>query len=115
MDVIPLLSAKCVEEYVSYRQSFCDTLTASGGLSSTSDIRSFTIPASGFAAPSKAEAGIERHEDGDLPLGQDSRLERVVERLLDQCVAEGEEKEALGVAFECRRLDKACILPSPPS
>ncbi|KAL8048419.1 hypothetical protein ABFX02_07G064400 [Erythranthe guttata] len=36
----------------------------------------------------------------------DSRLEAIVEGMLDKCIADGKYKQAIGVAIECRRLDK---------
>ncbi|KAL1561625.1 26S proteasome non-ATPase regulatory subunit 1 A [Salvia divinorum] len=36
----------------------------------------------------------------------DPRLEAIVERMLDKCIADGKYQQAIGVAIECRRLDK---------
>ncbi|CAI0380333.1 unnamed protein product [Linum tenue] len=36
----------------------------------------------------------------------DPRLEAIVERMLDKCIADGKYQQAMGIAIECRRLDK---------
>ncbi|CAK9155325.1 unnamed protein product [Ilex paraguariensis] len=36
----------------------------------------------------------------------DPRLEAIVERMLDKCIADGRYQQAIGTAIECRRLDK---------
>ncbi|GER45796.1 26S proteasome non-ATPase regulatory subunit [Striga asiatica] len=36
----------------------------------------------------------------------DPRLEAIVERMLDKCVVDGKYQQAIGMAIECRRLDK---------
>ncbi|PIA40152.1 hypothetical protein AQUCO_02500098v1 [Aquilegia coerulea] len=36
----------------------------------------------------------------------DPRLEAIVERMLDKCILEGKFQQAIGIAVECRRLDK---------
>ncbi|KAL0322669.1 UNVERIFIED_CONTAM: 26S proteasome non-ATPase regulatory subunitA [Sesamum angustifolium] len=36
----------------------------------------------------------------------DPRLEAIVERMLDKCIADGKYQQAIGMAIECRRLDK---------
>ncbi|CAI5472971.1 unnamed protein product [Closterium sp. Yama58-4] len=42
--------------------------------------------------------------DADFPL--DPRLVAIVERMLDNCIEERQFQQAIGVALECRRLDK---------
>ncbi|KAJ8755384.1 hypothetical protein K2173_019182 [Erythroxylum novogranatense] len=36
----------------------------------------------------------------------DTRLETIVERMLDKCIVDGKYQQAMGIAIECRRLDK---------
>ncbi|KAL8484628.1 hypothetical protein ACS0TY_027070 [Phlomoides rotata] len=36
----------------------------------------------------------------------DPRLEAIVERMLDKCIVDGKYQQAIGMAIECRRLDK---------
>ncbi|KAF1872879.1 hypothetical protein Lal_00015982 [Lupinus albus] len=36
----------------------------------------------------------------------DPRLEAIVERMLDKCITDGKYHQAMGIAIECRRLDK---------
>ncbi|KAJ3698487.1 hypothetical protein LUZ61_002192 [Rhynchospora tenuis] len=36
----------------------------------------------------------------------DPRLEAIVERMLDKCISDGKYQQAMGMAVECRRLDK---------
>ncbi|XWS22376.1 hypothetical protein CRYUN_Cryun29cG0028600 [Craigia yunnanensis] len=36
----------------------------------------------------------------------DPRLEAIVERMLDKCIIDGKYQQAMGIAIECRRLDK---------
>ncbi|KAF2288874.1 hypothetical protein GH714_022515 [Hevea brasiliensis] len=36
----------------------------------------------------------------------DPRLEAIVERMLDKCIMDGKHQQAMGIAIECRRLDK---------
>ncbi|KVI08364.1 26S proteasome regulatory complex, non-ATPase subcomplex, Rpn2/Psmd1 subunit [Cynara cardunculus var. scolymus] len=44
----------------------------------------------------------ESNEAADL----DPRLEAIVERMLDKCIMDGKYQQAIGMAIECRRLDK---------
>ena len=47
-----------------------------------------------------------KHE-GKLPEGDiDPRLQAIVERMFQRCYADGEYKQALGIAVESRMLDK---------
>ncbi|KAK7358197.1 hypothetical protein VNO77_00122 [Canavalia gladiata] len=45
-------------------------------------------------------------ESSDESIKVDSRLEAIVERLLDKCIVDGKYQQAMGTAIECRRLDK---------
>eukprot|EP00252_Welwitschia_mirabilis_P004379 TRINITY_DN1472_c0_g1_i2.p1 TRINITY_DN1472_c0_g1~~TRINITY_DN1472_c0_g1_i2.p1 ORF type:complete len:997 (-),score=255.91 TRINITY_DN1472_c0_g1_i2:188-3178(-) len=45
---------------------------------------------------------VESNEEVEV----DSRLKDIVERLLDKCVQDGRFQQALGIALECRRMDK---------
>lgn len=47
-----------------------------------------------------------RLEKGEEGLLLDPRLIAVVERVLDQCLLDGKSEQAVGIALECRRLDK---------
>ncbi|KAJ8774020.1 hypothetical protein K2173_009451 [Erythroxylum novogranatense] len=44
-------------------------------------------------------------ESGDST-NVDPRLEAIVERMLDKCIVDGKYQQAMGIAIECRRLDK---------
>ncbi|GLT52319.1 hypothetical protein SLA2020_256670 [Shorea laevis] len=45
-------------------------------------------------------------ESNDEAANVDPRLEAIVERMLDKCIADGKYQQAMGIAIECRRLDK---------
>lgn len=45
-------------------------------------------------------------ESNEEATQMDSRLELIVERMLDKCILDGKFQQALGIALECRRLDK---------
>ncbi|KZV30653.1 26S proteasome non-ATPase regulatory subunit 1A [Dorcoceras hygrometricum] len=45
-------------------------------------------------------------ETNDESTKVDSRLEAIVERMLDKCIVDGKHQQAIGMAIECRRLDK---------
>ncbi|KAK7398840.1 hypothetical protein VNO78_10013 [Psophocarpus tetragonolobus] len=45
-------------------------------------------------------------ESSDESIKVDTRLEAIVERLLDKCIVDGKYQQAMGTAIECRRLDK---------
>ncbi|GFY93032.1 26S proteasome regulatory complex, non-ATPase subcomplex, Rpn2/Psmd1 subunit [Actinidia rufa] len=45
-------------------------------------------------------------ESNDEAAKVDPRLEATVERMLDKCIADGRCQQAIGMAIECRRLDK---------
>lgn len=45
-------------------------------------------------------------ESKDEAVKVDPRLEAIVERMLDKCIADGRYQQAMGMAIECRRLDK---------
>jgi 26S proteasome regulatory subunit N2 len=47
-----------------------------------------------------------RLEKGEEGLVLDPRLIAVVDRVLDQCLLDGKSEQAVGIALECRRLDK---------
>lgn len=45
-------------------------------------------------------------ESNDEAAKVDPRLEAIVERMLDKCIVDGKYQQAMGMAIECRRLDK---------
>lgn len=45
-------------------------------------------------------------ESNDEAANVDPRLEAIVERMLDKCITDGKYQQAMGIAIECRRLDK---------
>lgn len=45
-------------------------------------------------------------ESNDESAVVDPRLEAIVERMLDKCITDGKYQQAIGMAIECRRLDK---------
>ncbi|XP_058102594.1 26S proteasome non-ATPase regulatory subunit 1 homolog A-like [Magnolia sinica] len=45
-------------------------------------------------------------ESNDEAAKVDPRLEAIVERMLDKCISDGKYQQAMGIAVECRRLDK---------
>ncbi|XP_047319319.1 26S proteasome non-ATPase regulatory subunit 1 homolog A-like [Impatiens glandulifera] len=45
-------------------------------------------------------------ESNDDTQNVDTRLEAIVERMLDKCISDGKYQQAIGIAIECRRLDK---------
>jgi hypothetical protein len=59
---------------------------------------------------------VQRYESRDSAAAPaiDPRLEAVVDRMFAQCLADGKERQALGIALEARRLDvvRAALLAS---
>ncbi|CAI9761632.1 unnamed protein product [Fraxinus pennsylvanica] len=49
---------------------------------------------------------IKAAEGNDESVVVDPRLEAIVERMLDKCILDGKYQQAIGMAIECRRLDK---------
>ncbi|XP_004247848.1 26S proteasome non-ATPase regulatory subunit 1 homolog A [Solanum lycopersicum] len=49
---------------------------------------------------------IKAAESSDEATKVDPRLEAIVERMLDKCIKDGKYQQAIGMAIECRRLDK---------
>ncbi|KAK8684929.1 hypothetical protein V6N13_040943 [Hibiscus sabdariffa] len=45
-------------------------------------------------------------ESSDEAAKVDPRLEAIVERMLEKCIMDGKYQQAMGIAIECRRLDK---------
>ncbi|XP_019192354.1 PREDICTED: 26S proteasome non-ATPase regulatory subunit 1 homolog A-like [Ipomoea nil] len=45
-------------------------------------------------------------ESNDEAADVDPRMEAIVERMLDKCIVDGKYQQAIGMAIECRRLDK---------
>ena len=45
-------------------------------------------------------------ESNEEALQMDPRLEAIVERMIDKCILESKFQQAVGIALECRRLDK---------
>ncbi|KAF8388402.1 hypothetical protein HHK36_027070 [Tetracentron sinense] len=50
----------------------------------------------------KSKAAESNEEEAKV----DPRLEAIVERMLDKCILDGKYQQAMGMAIECRRLDK---------
>lgn len=50
----------------------------------------------------RTKAAESKEEASDV----DPRLEAIVERMLDKCITDGKYQQAIGMAIECRRLDK---------
>nr|XP_043631876.1 26S proteasome non-ATPase regulatory subunit 1 homolog A-like [Erigeron canadensis] len=50
----------------------------------------------------RMKAAESKEETSDV----DPRLEAIVERMLDKCINDGKYQQAIGMAIECRRLDK---------
>jgi 26S proteasome regulatory subunit N2 len=50
----------------------------------------------------KTRASKATEEEEDI----DPRLEAIVERMLEKCILDGKYQQAMGMAVECRRLDK---------
>ncbi|XP_031379897.1 26S proteasome non-ATPase regulatory subunit 1 homolog A-like [Punica granatum] len=50
----------------------------------------------------KSRAAESNNETAEV----DPRLEAIVERMLDKCINDGKFQQAMGIAIECRRLDK---------
>ncbi|KAI3791132.1 hypothetical protein L2E82_04768 [Cichorium intybus] len=50
----------------------------------------------------RTKAAESKEESSDV----DPRLEAIVERMLDKCITDGKYQQAIGMAIECRRLDK---------
>ncbi|KAL9688106.1 hypothetical protein QQ045_032520 [Rhodiola kirilowii] len=53
-----------------------------------------------------ASIKVKSFESNELAATVDPRLETIVERMLDKCIADGRYQQAMGMAIECRRLDK---------
>ncbi|KAJ7979655.1 26S proteasome non-ATPase regulatory subunit 1-like [Quillaja saponaria] len=53
-------------------------------------------------ASSKSKAAESHDESSSV----DPRLEAIVERMLEKCILDGKYHQAMGIAIECRRLDK---------
>ncbi|CAH9061721.1 unnamed protein product [Cuscuta epithymum] len=53
-------------------------------------------------ASRKTKAAEANEEAADV----DPRMEAIVERMLDKCIVDGKYQQAIGMAIECRRLDK---------
>jgi len=57
------------------------------------------VEAQNAAAASAADGAASAVKSGD------ARLKQIVERMFERCIADGEYRQALGIALEARRLD----------
>ncbi|KAK1593065.1 hypothetical protein Q3G72_035323 [Acer saccharum] len=103
------LAALLVSKVFYYLGELNDSLSYALGASSLFDVsedsdyvHTLLAKAIDEYASIKSKAAESNNEAANV----DPRLEAIVERMLDKCIMDGKYQQAMGIAIECRRLDK---------
>ena len=65
----------------------------------------FCVPAPAVCIDRYTELRVKRFDEGAESAEIDSRLEDIVMRMFERCLADCRYKQAIGIAFETRRID----------
>lgn len=101
------LAALVVSKVFYYLGELNDSLTYALGAGPQFDVSEDSDYALTLLAKAIDEyASLKSNKSNEEALQIDPRLEAIVERMLDKCVLDGKYQQAMGMAVECRRLDK---------
>ncbi|XP_059651803.1 26S proteasome non-ATPase regulatory subunit 1 homolog A-like [Cornus florida] len=103
------LAALLVSKVFYYLGELNDSLSyalGAGPLFDVSEDSDYVHTLLGNAIDEYASLKCKAAESTDEAAKVDPRLEAIVERLLDKCIMDGRYQQAIGIALECRRLDK---------
>ncbi|PIN11556.1 26S proteasome regulatory complex, subunit RPN2/PSMD1 [Handroanthus impetiginosus] len=103
------LAALLVSKVFYYLGELNDSLSyalGAGPLFDVSEDSDYVHTLIGKAIDEYASLKTKAAEGNDESAVIDPRLEAIVERMLDKCIVDGKYQQAIGMAIECRRLDK---------
>ncbi|KAG7991005.1 hypothetical protein I3843_02G054000 [Carya illinoinensis] len=103
------LAALLVSKVFYYLSELNDALSyalGAGSLFDVSEDSDYVHTLLAKAIDEYASLKMKAAESNDSAAKVDPRLEAIVERMLDKCIADGKYPQAMGIAIECRRLDK---------
>ncbi|XP_030974291.1 26S proteasome non-ATPase regulatory subunit 1 homolog A [Quercus lobata] len=103
------LAALLVSKVFYYLSELNDSLSyalGAGSLFDVSEDSDYVHTLLAKAIDEYANLKTKAAESNDEVAKVDPRLEAIVERMLDKCIADGKYPQAMGIAIECRRLDK---------
>lgn len=103
------LAALLVSKVFYYLSELSDALSyalGAGSLFDVSEDSDYVHTLLAKAIDEYASLKTKAAESSDEAGNVDPRLEGIVERMLDKCIADGKYAQAMGIAIECRRLDK---------
>lgn len=103
------LAALLVSKVFYYLSELNDSLSyalGAGSLFDVSEDSDYVHTLLAKAIDEYANLKTKAAESNDEASKVDPRLEAIVERMLDKCIADGKYPQAMGIAIECRRLDK---------
>ncbi|KAF3975701.1 hypothetical protein ACB098_02G103300 [Castanea mollissima] len=103
------LAALLVSKVFYYLSELNDSLSyalGAGSLFDVSEDSDYVHTLLAKAIDEYANLKTKAAESNDEAAKVDPRLEAIVERMLDKCIADGKYPQAMGIAIECRRLDK---------
>ncbi|XP_031266971.1 26S proteasome non-ATPase regulatory subunit 1 homolog A [Pistacia vera] len=103
------LAALLVSKVFYYLGELNDSLSyalGAGSLFDVSDDSDYVHTLLAKAIDEYASIKSKAAELNDEAANVDPRLEAIVERMLDKCITDGKYQQAMGIAIECRRLDK---------
>uniref|UniRef100_A0A0C9RKZ0 26S proteasome non-ATPase regulatory subunit 1 homolog n=1 Tax=Wollemia nobilis TaxID=56998 RepID=A0A0C9RKZ0_9CONI len=103
------LAALVVSKVFYYLGELNDSLSyalGAGGLFNVAEDSDYVHTLLAKAIDEYAALRAKAAESSEEAVQMDPRLELTVERMLDKCILDGKFQQALGIALECRRLDK---------
>lgn len=103
------LAALLVSKVFYYLGELNDSLSyalGAGSLFDVSEDSDYVHTLLAKAIDEYASIKLKAAESNDEAANVDPRLEAIVERMLDKCITDGKYQQAMGIAIECRRLDK---------
>uniref|UniRef100_A0A0D6QRD2 26S proteasome non-ATPase regulatory subunit 1 homolog n=1 Tax=Araucaria cunninghamii TaxID=56994 RepID=A0A0D6QRD2_ARACU len=103
------LAALVVSKVFYYLGELNDSLSyalGAGGLFNVAEDSDYVHTLLAKAIDEYAALRAKAAESSEEAIQMDPRLELTVERMLDKCILDGKFQQALGIALECRRLDK---------
>ena len=112
-EYVETLIAKSIDEYIALRvkstkhaSAAAAAAAASSAAAAAADDDDDEMDADAPSTSTSSAASASSSSASSAPVVIDARLEAIVERMFDRCFADGEYKQALGVALEARRMDR---------
>ena len=103
-EYVETLIAKAIDEYILIRVK-ASKAAASVAAAASAAADNDDSNQDGDAMDDEEEKSAPSSASASVAPAMDQRLEAIVDRMFDRCFADGEYKQALGIALETRRLD----------